>query len=118
MVSSKKDFALSDLESGMVVECENGIRYLVVGQNAYRHGGWNKLSCYNENLTTRPEHCMAGCDIVRVFKPHNADIIDALSDSDKLGAPIWQREPEIKEVTLEEIAEKFGVEVGSLRIRE
>lgn len=113
----KRDFTLSNLESGMVVECKNGKRYLVAGEYLCRNNGFNKLSDYNEYLISRYDSEL-GFDIVRVFKPRLRDAIDAIVSNNKLGELIWQREPEIKEVTLEEIAELLGVEVGSLRIKE
>lgn len=117
--NNKKSFTLSDLESGMVVECENGKRYLVVGETLCRHGFYADFNNFNENLSASV-HMNSACedDIIKVFKPLRCNMIDAISDSNKLGELIWQREPEIAELTMSEIAEKFGVDVERLRIKE
>ena len=60
---------LSDLESGMVVETKDKIRYLVVGNIFLGNNGFNRKSEYTENLKAiRFENF----DIVKVYCSINA----------------------------------------------
>lgn len=105
----KKEFVKGNLKPGMVVECKNGSRYLVVNnfERKFLLGKTNycSLDNYNDNL----EHLVGDFDIIKIYFPKytgNLDFIlkHASIDSENL---IWEKEG-IKEVTLKEVADKFG----------
>ena len=110
-----------DLEDGMAVEARNGRFYVLFNGRFLRKGGFNKLSEYNNNLKIESNKCY---DIMAVYAPIKASYLDELLKNNSYGDPIWTRKEEETEVTLEEtevtleeIAEKFGVDVGSLKIK-
>ena len=105
----EKEMTKSELKTGMVVERRNGDKYMVLLDTP--HGnifvckyGWCNMDLYEDDL-----HAMGGekLDIVAVYRP----------DEGLQQKCIWWRS-EVKEVTLSEIAEKFGVAVEDIRIKE
>lgn len=91
-----------DLVAGMVIITENGYRYVVFPVNITNQkfafanitkGGWT--SRIKEN------------NIIEIKTPPESDIINS-------GVTIWKRSCEL---TMKEIAEKFGIPVEELRIK-
>ena len=102
-----KEFKKSDLKNRMVVEYRNGERRMVVDDMLIGYSQYGDLGEYNDNLSCKVT-LPGGLDIVRVYPEIN--IFRRKFDKTELGIPIWER-PEIKEVTMAEIEEKFGCKV-------
>lgn len=113
----EKEITKSDLKTGMVVECRNGDKYMVLLDTPTSDilvcgDGWVRLQHYEDDL-----HVVGieKFDIVAVYSPDEGwQMIYEYWDTQKC---IWRRS-EVKEVTLSEIAEKFGVAVEDIRIKE
>lgn len=105
----------SDLKPGMVVEYANGVRRLVIEFNdelvLLGYMGWNTLMHYTSNL-----ECPNDKDFT-INKIYQPQIILGLDTLLKTVHPcIWER-PKSVELTMEEIAEKFGINVEQLKIK-
>ena len=116
-------FTKSDLKTGMVVEYRNGSRRIVfrdyqgTGKDLLIGDRWASLNDYPEDLADDDDGDR-DYDIVKVYNAK--DFCATLRLLDKKCCDyevVWERK-EIKEVTLEQIAEKFGVDVKNLRIKE
>lgn len=114
-----KEFTLDELKPGMVVEYRNGSKRLVVSINNRLHfiSDYEHLdnieNIYNKDLTCIPER---NFDIMKIYKvPKIAGLNYLLNINPK--KLIWKR-PAIKELTLKEIADKFGYSVKQIRIKE
>lgn len=110
--TNMKQFTKEDLQSGMVVKLRNGRKYLVVEDLLIGRDGFMRLYKYNDDLTlnTGTEY-----DIVMVYKKTDSwgeGFVSGLHH----GNIIWERE-EIKEFTMQEIADKLGIPVKQLRIK-
>ena len=100
----KKDFILSDLESGMVVETRNGWHWIIIGdmlcadKNNSDISQWLNLSNYENNLCRK--WCASEFDIMKVYgkRPHGSYLFHYFRG--EYGALIWQREPDIVELTM------------------
>lgn len=104
----RKNFTKADLKNRMVVEYRNGSLRLVVGDTLIGKGGFLSLSDYKENLIYENEK--AEFDIVKIYnRISNLDNLEIIGALDLL----WERPeiPEIKEVTMSEVEEKFGCKV-------
>ena len=117
----KTPFTKSDLKTGMVVEYRNGSRRLVLrdyqgtGKNLLIGDRWASFNFYNEDLTY--DSGDKNYDIVKVYAAKDFCATLRLLDKECCEyRVVWERK-EIKEVTLEQIAEKFGVPVDQLRIK-
>lgn len=104
----------SDLKPGMVIEYANGERRLVIEFNnklaLLGDVGWDNLTNHTSDL-----ECVItkNCTINKVYKPQD---IRGLSFLLKIEHPcIWERKS--VELTMEEIAEKFGINVEQLKIK-
>ena len=112
-----------DLRSGMVVITRKGQKGIVLlgttngniigGCGDYGHGSWKPFDSINDDLTS----CHGGSeyDIVKIY---NSDSNNKLgtTDLDKLQL-IWERlEPKFVELTIDQIAEKLGINVELLKI--
>lgn len=105
----------SDLKTGMVIATDDGMKFLVLldtclGNIFVAKDVWGNLDELNDDLAN------PFIKVVRIYKPI-AEFNMVFNGWDKMKL-IWQREPEIKELTLQEIADKFGVEASQLRIKE
>ena len=121
LVLVETSFTKSDLKTGMVVEYRNGSRRLVLrdyqgtGEDILIGTGWRSFDNYTENLTDGGGD--KDFDIMKVYAA--SDYCGTLHLLDKKCCEykvVWERK-EIKEVTLEQVAEKFGVPVDQLRIK-
>ena len=110
----------SELKTGMVVKRRNGDKYMVLldtphGNIFIRRNGWCSMEEFEDDL-----HAVGSekFDIVAVYRPdERLQMTHEYCDTQKC---IWRRSEikEVKEVTLAEIAEKFGVDVEDIRIKE
>ena len=110
----------SDIKSGMTFETRCGSRGMFyVNPNGHlggreisegKCGGSYWYASWKDDLKSiyNPEH-----DIIKVWYPIYTSSLFSF-DKKEL---IWQREPEIQELTISEIEEKLGLQKGSLRIK-
>ena len=104
------------LRSGMVVEYVNGERRLVVDLIGelmlISNEGSYPLSSYREDLT-----CLIyELTINKVFIVSRGHLAYMLSERNTR-VKIWERPNPVTEVTLQEIAEKFNIDVKQLKIK-
>lgn len=111
----EKEFTKADLKSGMVVKAKNNKMYLVVGDKMISDDGFMYLSHYNNDLkNSYPEF-----DIVEVHDDVSCwgrGFSKGLSYVSGEGKLLWKRK-ELKEYTMQEIADKLGIPVEELRIK-
>lgn len=101
----EKEFTKADLKNRMVVEYRDGQRRMVVDNVLMGVHGHANLAEYFDDLTN---YWDSNLDIIKVFDKVNT--FSKLSEKDLSKTILWERK-EIKEVTMKEIAEKFGCEV-------
>lgn len=104
------------LRSGMVVEYANGERRLVtdfMGELILiSNEGVYSLYAYREDLTCYFHELV----INKVFIVSPGALMDMLSEKNPC-VQIWERPNPVTELTLDEIAEKFGIDVKQLKIK-
>lgn len=104
----------SDLKPGMVVEYANGDRRLVIEFNnelvLLSNCSWGNLKDYSEDLKSSGENF----NIDKIYKPQFMTGLDSMLKG--VYNCIWER-PKSIELTMEEIAEKFGINVEQLKIK-
>lgn len=101
----------SDLRTGMWVEYRTGEKRMVAlavkdyGNIIAGNGGWNALDSYSDDLINEDTE---KCDIVKIYD------IDYIGNINEIPTrkPIWEREPEPIEMTLEEACKKLRETVG------
>ena len=92
-------FTKNDLKTGMVVECKNGFRYMVITETVDTPGGvangilisangWMPLSEYNNDLG----YDYSSFSIEKVYKSDIYGLTAMLKDANEI---IWEREKEI-----------------------
>jgi hypothetical protein len=99
------------LVSGNVVETRKGEKYLVVENTLMNlDNGFNISSAYNDDLIAEgyDEVINYKYNIVKVYKRTRDCGFYVIKDYLKL---IWQREPKVKEVTMEELEKHYGCKV-------
>lgn len=103
---------LEDLKPGMVIEHSGGKR-LVYEMRGEKFGIIDNAHCplndYRKDLTSD----IFGCDINKVY------IVNTSSDLKTMlryAVLIWERSKEV-ELTMDEIAKKFGIDVSQLKIK-
>ena len=110
------------LKTGMIVEHKNGKRKLVLVDNINKMIGdecWSNLTKWSEDLKA-PVHPENDINIIYegytdISRTCNYQLNYIL---DNPGKVIWRRELEIKELTLQEVADKFNIDVKQLRIKD
>ncbi|MEI7510166.1 MAG: hypothetical protein WCJ62_11965 [Flavobacterium sp.] len=117
LVEDENMFTTKDLKTGMVVRIKDGRLYKVMlntsdGDIIVNTDGYLYLKDINDDLTTKH----LSLSIVEIYKPKNVVANHSINLS--CFTSIWKREKPIKEVTLQEIADKFGVDVESIRVKE
>lgn len=109
------------LKTGMIVEYRDGQRRLVLmdGINKFIHpAGHGPISNWNDELV-----CSKANHIIEVIYEGYTDMtnhsnlyLDNILKNP--GKVIWRREPEVQELTLQQIADKFNIDVKQLRIKD
>ena len=117
----------SDLKPGMICELSDGT-FGIVFFGHYDWGdcilctdGYILLSALNEELVGKYLGVVAVYTVKVVIAGSN--LFNLIWKENNVEMPkgwkkIWEREPELVELTLEEIAKKFDINVKSLRIKE
>lgn len=110
----------SDFKSGMSVKLRNGEKGLIVDVNNIKIiqyvDDWDNL---NTSYTTDLKYSnsnLTGYDIMEVYNISEYSCVrrDCLCKECNL---IWRRVEKFKEITMQEIADKFGVSINDLRIK-
>lgn len=102
----------SDLKTGMWVEYRDGEKRMVAldvkgyGDILGGNGGWGTISAYLEDLICPLNN---DCDIVKIYDTNYIGQINQFPTDVK---PIWEREPEPIEMTLEEACKKLRDTMG------
>ena len=109
-----------DIQLGMVVEYHCGKKALVISVNNEvlfsDTFGYMRLKDYNDDLIVIDRHDDSGkWDIDKVFKVTMGGSIDTMLRGAFLKL-LWERQKEV-ELTMDEIAEKFGIPVKNLKIK-
>jgi hypothetical protein len=109
-----------DIQLGMVVEYHCGKRALVISVNDEvlfsDTFGYMRLKDYNDDLTVIDRHDNSGkWDIDKVFKVTLGCAIDTMLSGSFLKL-LWERQKEVV-LTMDEIADKFGIPVENLKIK-
>lgn len=113
----EKEMTKKELKTGMLAEYRDGDKRMVlldtpVGDVLISDTGWGDLDNHRDDLCHEFDEQL---DIVALYEPRYKGQMAQLSwDEQKC---IWRRS-EVKEVTLSEIAEKFGVSVENIRVKE
>ena len=104
----------SDLENFMVVETRDGEKFMVNADEGFAFGKSSHfcLTNHNEDLTYNEDNNL---DIVAVYKA-GLDYQNCPSYWNSM-RKIWKCKEEIV-LTMQEIADKFGVSVESLKIKQ
>lgn len=114
-MSKSKEFTKADLKDGMIVETRLGERKLVLGSQLVGARTYGDLSNYAETLLHK-DTFYSDLDILKVYdhSPYYTfyDILHGCCLT-----LLWER-PEVKEVTMAEIEEKFGCRVKIVKERE
>lgn len=107
----RKEFAKSDLKSGMVVEykCKDYGKRMVVGNMLIGEDGSHRLEAYENDLTQR--YVESRLSIIRVYKIKNERNFEHIMDDDNLEL-IWERK-EPKKMTVEEMRQKLEELTGA-----
>ena len=77
----------SDLKTGMVVELRNEDKYLVMNDNILNLDGWDKMSNYENDLTSR---AFDSLDILKVYETSGGSFKNMFLNSNL--TLIWERE--------------------------
>ena len=77
----------SDLKTGMVVELRNEDKYLVVNDSILNLDGWDKMSNYENDLTSR---AFDSLDILKVYETSGGSFKNIFLNSNL--TLIWERE--------------------------
>lgn len=109
-----------DIQLGMVVEYHCGKRALVILVNDEvlfsNANGFMRLKDYNDDLLVINRHSTSNMwDIDKIYRVTVECCIDTMLSGDFLKL-LWERPKEI-ELTMDEIAEKFGIPVENLKIK-
>lgn len=104
----RKNFTKADFESGMVVECRSGERFLVLRDKLLNGTHWRAI----ENYTSELKECVNGTypyDIMKIYDTIGVtNLHNAFSDDNLI--LIWERQ-EVEEMTLAEVCKLLGKEI-------
>lgn len=101
----KKEFTKADLKDGMVVRLRNGKPVLYLHGKLLYNACCDSITNYTDDLKYIGGDIKSDHDIMRVH-----GVINCINDMSNFKRDIiWERK-ETKELTLKEIAEKFGVD--------
>lgn len=109
-----------DIQLGMVIEYHCGKKALVISVNNEvlfsDNNGFMRLKDYNDDLLVIDRHNTSDMwDIDKIFKVTVECSIDTMLNGNFLKL-LWERQKEV-ELTMDEIAEKFGIPVKNLKIK-
>lgn len=109
-----------DIKLGMVIEYHCGKKALVISVNDEvlfsDTNGFMRLKDYNDDLLVIDRHSTSDMwDIDKIFKVTVECSIDTMLNGCFLKL-LWERQKEV-ELTMDEIAEKFGIPVKNLKIK-
>ena len=120
-------FTKSDLKTGMLVKTRNGelkvcIKdYLGRGDDLFIGTHWSDIKTgYNDDLTANWEGSR-DWDIMEVWEPnYNVALTAIIAEPSKLSqkATCIMQRVEVVELTLKDVAEKFGLRVEQVRIKD
>lgn len=114
METNKNSFTKENLQSGMIVELRNGVKYLVINnkERSFLLGinDYYLLDNYNDNLNSQ----VKDFDIVKVYTHRCTGTLTFILEHN-MHKLIWQRKVVI---TKQEIADKFGVNINDIEINE
>lgn len=113
----EKEFTLSDLKVGMLIENRGGERFIIaetidgrlIGTN---ETGFTDLKNYNADMMHWE---FASYDIMRVYNKTKRNIKFYTYDTTNRDLLFQRKEP--KELTMQEIADRFGIPVDQLKIK-
>ena len=113
-----KTMKKSDLKPGMVIECRDGDRLIMLNNEvAYGIDVYMDLDRHNDDLTSKD---WKSNDVVKVYgvpDDTKSTLTQLLEhDSDYPLNLVWERTDEIV-LTIDEIAEKFGVDPKNVKIK-
>lgn len=94
--------------SGMVVECHNGERYLVLKDKLLNDKHWISLGSYTPELKEY-ENVVHQNDIMKIYDTIGVTNLHNIFDDDNL-IIIWERH-EIKEMTIAQIEKELGYNI-------
>ena len=113
----EKEFTLSDLKAGMLVVVRCGHKYLVAkndneGMFFTNEDGWTEYTTKHNDMKSA---ICEDFDIMKVYSmpSKNRDAFNYSTENRKL---LFKRK-EPKELTMQEIADKFGIPVEQLKIK-
>lgn len=89
----------SDLKTGMVVELRNEDKYLVMNDSILNLDGWDKMSNYENDLTSR---AFDSLDILKVYETSGGSFKNMFLNSNL--TLIWKRE---ENTTIDKLSELF-----------
>ena len=105
-------FTKNDLKTGMVVECKNGFRYMVITEtvntpNGLENGvlisayGWLPLSKYSNDLVYGSiEYCFGDGYSFNIEKVYKSDVYDLTVMLKNANEIIWEREDSVNWYTI------------------
>ena len=120
MLLKSGTFTKLDLKPGMILETKDR-KFLIIQLSggewiAADNTGFIEGKNFYDNLKCRVSDVY---DVQKVYcGPSIGDAIQNLCLSYNKGELLWERTPEVVEMTLEDIAKKIGVPVKSLRIKD
>ena len=107
-----------DIQLGMAIEYRCGKRALVISVNNEvlfsNSNGYMRLKDYDDDLLVIDSNSNKW-DIDKIFKVTVESSISTMLNSNFLKL-LWERQKEV-ELTMDEIAEKFGIPVEQLKIK-
>ena len=89
----------SDLKTGMVVELRNKKKYLVINDSMSNLDGWDKMSNYEDDLTSR---AFDSLDILKVYETSGGSFKSMFLNSNL--TLIWERE---ENTAIDKLSELF-----------
>lgn len=106
----------SDLRSGMILELRNGQLGILIqtrlGLLIQFDNSWDSLEDYNLDLTAKIDR---DCDVFKVKQINSETFI--IRKNLNRAKTIWNREEQPIELTIDEIADKFGVDSSRIKIK-
>jgi hypothetical protein len=103
-----KNFTKANLESGMIVECRSGERFLVLRDKLLNNRRWRAIENYTSELKENVNYIYR-YDIMKVYDTIGVTSLEDVFHDDNL-ILIWERK-EVEEMTLAEVCKLLGKEI-------